>query len=309
MCRKLLIVCLVLVLAACAPAASQAPTPVVPTETPVPAPTLRPFPIKISASVMVGDIEMSISCRGTGEPTIILENGLGNISWENKTVDEINKITRTCRYLRAGMNPGNELNGPRTTMDQVKELRSLLDQIAVPGPYILVGHSVAGLNMPLFANQYPKDVVGIVCVDCRPPLFGGLVLEKLSTDASFDPKDIKVYLDNYEYWLRDWKNTSENLDLVASEEQALKVTSLGDIPFIALVADGVWGSKDPIYALDPDLAKFISSNWLDQNQVLCDLSTDCRLEVVAGTDHESITKNEAVIKAIQEVYDAVKSGQ
>ena len=189
-------------------------------------------------------------------------------------------------------------------MDQVKDLRSLLDQIDVPGPYILIGHSVAGLNMPLFANQYPEDVVGIVCVDCRPPLFGGRMIEKLSTDASFDPQVIKFYLDNYEYWLRDWKNTRENLDLAASEEQASKVTSLGDIPFIALVIDGIWG--DPNFPLDPQLAKFIGSNWLEQNQELCDMSTDCRLEVVAGTDHGSIVKNVAVVKAVKEMYDKVK---
>jgi hypothetical protein len=42
------------------------------------------------------------------------------------------------------------------------------------------------------------------------------------------------------------------------------------------------------------------------NQELCDLSSRCRLEMVAGTDHLSILQNEAVDKAVKEVYDAVK---
>ena len=49
-------------------------------------------------------------------------------------------------------------------LDQVKELHALLAQTGVPGPYILVGHSIAGYNMLLFTDQYPKEVVGLVCV-------------------------------------------------------------------------------------------------------------------------------------------------
>ena len=37
------------------------------------------------------------------------------------------------------------------------------------------------------------------------------------------------------------------------------------------------------------------------NQELCDMSSRCRLEVVAGTNHISILKNDAVDKAVKEV--------
>ena len=80
MLRSLVLFCLALILAACQAA------PAVPTDTPVPtaapSPTLTPtpFPEEFSTTVQVGEYAMDIRCRGSGEPTIILENGLASDS-------------------------------------------------------------------------------------------------------------------------------------------------------------------------------------------------------------------------------------
>lgn len=47
----------------------------------------------------------------------------------------------------------------------VQELHTLLHLAGVPGPYILVGHSLGGINVRLYASTYPEEVVGIVLVD------------------------------------------------------------------------------------------------------------------------------------------------
>ena len=51
----------------------------------------------------------------------------------------------------------------------VAELHTLLVKSGVPQPYVLVGHSLAGLNIHLYASTYPKDVVGLVFVDALHP--------------------------------------------------------------------------------------------------------------------------------------------
>jgi pimeloyl-ACP methyl ester carboxylesterase len=45
------------------------------------------------------------------------------------------------------------------------ELRTLLKNAGVKPPYILVGHSVGGLILRVYAEQYPDDVAGAVLMD------------------------------------------------------------------------------------------------------------------------------------------------
>ena len=54
---------------------------------------------------------------------------------------------------------------PRTMVQEAYELHLLLDRGGEPGPYVLVGHSFAGLTMRIFAQRYPADVAGLVLVD------------------------------------------------------------------------------------------------------------------------------------------------
>jgi pimeloyl-ACP methyl ester carboxylesterase len=49
----------------------------------------------------------------------------------------------------------------------VAELRTLLTNAGEPGPYVLVGHSLGGKHLRLFAGQYPSDVAGMVLIDAR----------------------------------------------------------------------------------------------------------------------------------------------
>lgn len=45
------------------------------------------------------------------------------------------------------------------------ELHTALANLKIKPPYVLVGHSLGGLRVRIFASQYPKEVVGMVLVD------------------------------------------------------------------------------------------------------------------------------------------------
>ena len=47
----------------------------------------------------------------------------------------------------------------------VSELHTLLTHASIAGPYVLVGHSMGGALVRLYAHTYPQDVVGLVLVD------------------------------------------------------------------------------------------------------------------------------------------------
>jgi len=53
---------------------------------------------------------------------------------------------------------------PRTSQEMVNELHALLGNGGIQGPYLLVGHSLGGFNVRLFAHQYPDETAGIVLV-------------------------------------------------------------------------------------------------------------------------------------------------
>lgn len=116
--------------------------------------------------VDIGGYKLHIYCMGSGAPTVILEAGMGDNSLGWSLVQpEIAKFTRVCSYDRAGTGWSDASPLARTSQNIADELHSLLKNADVPGPYILVGHSFGGLDIRLYAHEYPNEVVGMVLVE------------------------------------------------------------------------------------------------------------------------------------------------
>ena len=105
----------------------------------------------------------------SGSPTVVIEAGLGDWSatWNSWVQPEAAKTTRVCTYDRAGAGWSEPGSGPATVEQFAEELHTLLQNAGIPGPYVLVGHSLAGKNVRLFTLQHPAEVAGLVLVDTR----------------------------------------------------------------------------------------------------------------------------------------------
>jgi pimeloyl-ACP methyl ester carboxylesterase len=117
--------------------------------------------------VDVGGHKLHILCTGSGEPTVILENGLGGsglVSW-SLVQPEVAKFTRVCSYDRAGLGYSDAGPSPRTARRIADELGRLLDHSGIDGPLVLVGASIGGLFVRVFASEHAERVVGLVLVD------------------------------------------------------------------------------------------------------------------------------------------------
>src|SRR5215212_4460165 len=128
-------------------------------------------PWPVGTRVDIGGRALFISCTGVGSPTVVLEAGSGNgaDTWAG-VQPEVARFTRVCSYDRAGLGQSDLApKGVRTVQDSVGDLHALLTAAAIPGPIILVGHSVGGLIVRLYASQYPDDVAGAVLIDGMPP--------------------------------------------------------------------------------------------------------------------------------------------
>jgi pimeloyl-ACP methyl ester carboxylesterase len=122
------------------------------------------------ASYEVSGHRLHLDCRGQGGPTVVLFNGLGEIStsWALIT-DQVSTTTRICAYDRAGQGWSQDVANPQDGITAARDLHLLLAEAGEAGPYVLVGHSIGGPYALTYAAQYPKQVAGMVLLDSSSP--------------------------------------------------------------------------------------------------------------------------------------------
>lgn len=118
----------------------------------------------------VGGRTVEYVLAGEGTPVVVFENGLGaTLDWWAKVWPDAVAETRSLAYHRAGYGRSDASLPPRDGAHVVDELRALLQARHLPPPYVLVGHSLGGLYMQLFARKYPGEVAALVLVDSTHP--------------------------------------------------------------------------------------------------------------------------------------------
>ena len=118
----------------------------------------------------VGGHRLHLDCRGHGGPTVVLSNGLGEISgsWA-RIAGQVAATTRVCAYDRAGQGWSDDSDSPQDGVTAAKDLHTLLGKAAEKGPFVLVGHSIGGTYAMTYAARYPGQVAGLVLLDSSSP--------------------------------------------------------------------------------------------------------------------------------------------
>lgn len=116
--------------------------------------------------VNLGGHRLHVNCTGKGGPTVVVENGLGDFSFDWILVQsQVSRFSRICTYDRAGYAWSDPGPKPRTFAQVNLELRDALSKLGERGPFVLVGHSYGGPVVRNYAAVYPHEVAGIVLVD------------------------------------------------------------------------------------------------------------------------------------------------
>src|SRR5258708_7611068 len=80
----------------------------------------------------MGGYRLHLNCMGAGQPTVILEAGLGDSSLTWGLVQpEIARFTQVCAYDRAGLGWSDPGPQPRTSQQIVTELHTLLSRAGI----------------------------------------------------------------------------------------------------------------------------------------------------------------------------------
>ncbi|MGC9349884.1 MAG: alpha/beta fold hydrolase [Anaerolineae bacterium] len=123
--------------------------------------------------VDVGGHWLHIYCDGPSgpkTPRIVID--AGNASFSLDWIDiqrELARSYRVCTYDRAGYGWSQPGPLPRNAHQVVQELHALLQESGEAGPYLMVGHSLGGLHVQLYAALYPEEVAGLVLIDSATP--------------------------------------------------------------------------------------------------------------------------------------------
>lgn len=133
----------------------------------VPAPPLR------GEMVDVGGRRLRVVCEGprSERPLVLLESGIWGFAsdWGAVQPRLAARGWRSCAYDRAGLGFSDPGPLPRDGRRVIDDLDAWLKAKGETGPYLLVGHSMAGLHTRLFAARHPEAVRGLVLVDAVSP--------------------------------------------------------------------------------------------------------------------------------------------
>jgi len=275
--------------------------------------------------VDVGGYKMHIDCIGQGSPTVILDSGLGDsyISW-HKVQPQIAQFVRVCSYDRAGLGYSDSGPHPRTSKDIAGELRTLLHNAGVAPPYILVGHSMGGYDVRLYASLYRGEVAGMVLVDSShpeqrkrlPPALNDLDASWLREQElleftlpfgiprllGFCDTDVKARAAECNFHSAR-EAVAEMKTFPVSVAQTAATGSLGNMPLAVISHD----PDKPQPDLPEDLVKPINSAWQQMQEELSHLSTAGTHVIARNSGHYiQIDRPEVVIEAVRTVVDQAR---
>ena len=265
--------------------------------------------------ISVGSHRLQIRREGKGTPTVVIDAGVTDQLDNWRAVQEhIARVTHIITYNRAGYGKSEPGPLPRDSGCEAEELKALLDNASVPGPYVVVGHSLGGLNAQVFATKYPEDVVGIVLLD-PPPL------------SFIRGEEYTSFLAMADQMTAEWQAIAdtdvESTDvqekaravffrMIASEHREMfgesarlvsEISSFGDTPLLVMAA----GKPNPAFG---DLAEEYQAYWVEQSRSLSQKSSIGKFVLAEeSTHHLYKDMPDLVVESILSVVYQVRGEQ
>ncbi len=116
--------------------------------------------------VDAGGANLRMLLRGDAGPTVVFESGAGSPleTWV-RIQPAVSRFAKTVSYDRAGNGLSTKGSTPRDGRHIAIELHTALPRLGLRPPYVLVGHSLGGAYIRVFAGMYPREIAGLVLVN------------------------------------------------------------------------------------------------------------------------------------------------
>lgn len=266
----------------------------------------------LSGKFDVGGRKIALACQGNGDPTVVVDAGLGTAPVEDPAwmgiAAKVAAVSRICRFDRAGLGGSDPSPKPVvTSADAVDDEINALAAAGAKGPFLVVGHSIGGLNAQVFAARHPSKVAGLVLVSTTHPDQLDVWSRLLPAAAESEPKavtDARAFMKTMQ---SEPSQNPERLDLRQSEEQARQLRSLGSKPVIVL-------THSPKFRMVPGLDETLSVKLENatqrmQKQYLL-LSTNSTQHIAATAGHHLPDEapdfvSDGIVEAVRAVRSAM----
>ena len=241
-------------------------------------------------TINLGSHSLHAVVAGTGSPAVVFDGGIGARCEEYRELqNRIAETTAVVTYDRAGYGASEVGPLPRDSRSEVEELTALLARLEIPRPYILVGHSLGGLNAQVYAGLHPEEVAGMVLLDPPPLRFilGEEYAELASMAAQMTDEWQGVADRGLDSENGEERANAEFFQMLASEHremfnssarQASSIDSFGDIPLV-VVASGV---PNPMFG---DVAESYQEFWAGQSEALAAKSSSGKFVFAETSTH------------------------
>jgi pimeloyl-ACP methyl ester carboxylesterase len=243
--------------------------------------------------VNVDSRSLSGDCQGTvvsGQPTFVLEVGQGNDRTQLEPIAHaLAPIGLVCSYDRAGLGSSDPADrSPRRLSELLADLHAVLTGARIPTPYLLVGQSMGGMMVLLYAQQHPNDVAGVVSMNPGPTFHDWMRrLRPIVTPGELRDNEVEPLTGGV---------TEEPVDVRRSDDLLTRPFP-HDIPYTVMFAEDCAGGTDPY------CNKVVEQ--LEQTQrALGQLSPQGRFVSVRGAGHEIYLSDlDQVIATIKDVLN------
>ncbi|MBP2404103.1 alpha/beta fold hydrolase [Streptomyces syringium] len=268
---------------------------------------------------------------GHGGPAVVFLPGASAVGLDYFGVQQgVSQFSTAVVYDRGGTGYSDDVPLPCTAAAVAAELHDLLHAQGIPGPYVLVPHSLGGAYAHRFAQLYPQEVAGLVWLDAfhrdwddfMPPearlaesvrlspteeqLRQGLpaireMCAQLLTDFPEDVREAVIDYHVSDRWIHAGMAERSTLAELATELRA--GPGIPDVPLIAVTPLGI----------DPGQQALMSEKTL---QAMHDGKTKLyaamaasvshgEQRVLSDTGHSQLVyeRSEAVVQAVRDVVD------
>ncbi len=236
-------------------------------------------------------LESLVIRNPAAKATVVFENGSrATLDGWGKVLEAVSPSATVFAYNRPGYANSEATEAPRDGATIVEELRASLRRKGLAPPYVLVGHSLGGLYMQLFARRYPEEVKGLVLVDALYPR-----VVKKSADFPFLTRAGK--------WLFFSRTVGDEIDRIhETGEMVAALPRIDDKPIIRLVNRPLSST-----AIAVDFGAF---NFDEGTRAFVRGLYPKAKTVVADASHQmQVTHPEIVVAAIREIVEGRRAEQ